>query len=278
VTRTITSLYDSRAEAEQARDQLAASGVPASDITITGGAEGGQASGDEHKGFFASLKDMFMPDDDRHAYHEGLQRGGYLLSAQVDESQIDRACDILEGSSAVDFEERQQQWRSSGWTGRTDFDMDTGADRTAGMGVSGAMDTSRENVIPIAEERLAVGKREVERGGVRVRSYVVSEPVHEQVRLREEHVEIERRPVSERVTGSADGLFEERTFQATEHAEEAVVGKETVVTEELQVRTAVDERVEDINETVRHTEVDVQDDRTGERRLDGDRPTTPRAF
>ena len=36
----------------------------------------------ESQGFWASLVDLFMPDEDRHTYTEGLNRGGYLLSAQ----------------------------------------------------------------------------------------------------------------------------------------------------------------------------------------------------
>ncbi|HEY8617050.1 YsnF/AvaK domain-containing protein [Phenylobacterium sp.] len=273
--RTITALYDSRAEAEAAREQLVASGLASGDITISGqdSEASSSSSGGEHRGFLAGLKDMFMPDEDRHAYHEGISRGGYLLSAQVDETSVDRACEILEGSSAVDFEQRQQQWRDSGWNGQSAFS----GGATGAMETGGVQGAEREGVIPIAEERLAVGKREVERGGVRVRSYVRETPVHEQVRLREEHVEVERRPVNERVAGAADGIFEERSFEVSERGEEAVVGKETVITEELQVRKEVGERVEDIEDTVRHTEVDIDDGRTGESRLTDDR-TTPRSY
>ena len=72
--------------------------------------------------------------------------------------------------------------------------------------------------IDVVEEELVVGKREVNRGGVRVRSYVREVPVHEQVRLREEHVEIERRPVDRPVT-DADRLFQERTIEAESRRE-----------------------------------------------------------
>lgn len=42
--------------------------------------------------------------------------------------------------------------------------------------------------VPIVEEQLAVGKREVERGAARIRTYVTERPVEETVTLREEHV------------------------------------------------------------------------------------------
>jgi hypothetical protein len=83
------------------------------------------------------------------------------------------------------------------------------------MARTGPVGTDREERIPVAEERLNVGKREVNQGRVRVRSYVVETPVQEQVNLRQEHVSVERRPVDRPVTGK-ENLFQERTIEATE--------------------------------------------------------------
>jgi hypothetical protein len=76
--------------------------APASDFSSTGSSTGGQEGG-----FWSSLKEMFVPDEDRHAYGEGISRGGYLLTAEVDEDQADEACRILEQSNSVDFDERE---------------------------------------------------------------------------------------------------------------------------------------------------------------------------
>ena len=135
--------------------------------------------------------------------------------------------------------------------------LKAGADRTA---AHGDLDRSgaEEERIPIVEEKLVVGKREVETGGIRVRSRVVEQPVSEQVRLRDETIEVERRPVDRRVD-DADGLFRERTVEMSETDEEAVVGKEARVREELVVRKDVDQHVEQVSDTVRRTEVDVDE-------------------
>jgi uncharacterized protein (TIGR02271 family) len=109
----------------------------------------------------------------------------------------------------------------------------------------------------------------VDRGGVRVRSYVAETPVEEQIELREERVEVERRPVDQRVT-DADRLFQEQTIELSERAEEGVVGKEAVVREEMGLRKDVDARTETVRDTVRHTEVDVEDDRRAGGRYDDD--------
>lgn len=113
-----------------------------------------------------------------------------------------------------------------------------------------------EKIVPIVEEELVIGKREVDRGHVRVTTRVVEQPVHDQVRLREEHVDVERRPVNKRVD-NPDRLFTDKSVEMTATSEEAVIGKSARVTEELVVRKDVGERVEQVDETVRHTEVDV---------------------
>jgi uncharacterized protein (TIGR02271 family) len=116
-------------------------------------------------------------------------------------------------------------------------------------------------VIPLVEERLRVGKREVAQGRVRVRTYVVETPVQEQVTLREEHVEVERRPVDRPLTDADRVDFKDRTIEATETSEEAVIGKEARVREEVVVRKEAGERTQTVSDTVRRTEVEVEDDR-----------------
>jgi stress response protein YsnF len=69
--------------------------------------------------------------------------------------------------------------------------------------------------------------------------------------------------VDQPLTGAnlnADDLLRERTVELTETSEEAVVAKNARVVEEVVVRKDVEQRTETIEDTVRHTEVDV--DRT----------------
>jgi uncharacterized protein (TIGR02271 family) len=286
MSRTVTALFDTRSEAEAAKTRLTSSRIDADRVRIidkeSSGSYGSGSAGDAgDQGFWASLKELFMPDEDRHAYGEGISRGGYLLCAQVDEDEADEAIQILDQSNSVDFDSRQEEWRGSGWTGynqcaATSFfgtgGLATGASAMPLTGQSagfGAGDTDRERSatveeehIPIVEEELRVGKREVNRGGARVRSYVRETPVHEQVSLREEHVSVERRPVDQPL-GTTDldrgDMFQERNIEMRETAEEAVVAKEAKVREELVVKKTAEEHVENIDETVRRTEVDVEE-------------------
>jgi len=258
MSRTITAMFDSRSEAEAAREQLRTE--LGADARIIDKSSSGSTSdtGDDGRSFWADLKDMFVADDDRPSYEEGVNRGGFLLCAQVPEDQADRACDLIEQGGSVDFQEREQQWRSEGWSGNRDRQESFGSTNSQ---------TERGNVvaeerIPVVEEQLRVGKREEQRGGARVRSYVEERPVSEQVNLREEHVNVERRPVDEPISPSAldqNGLLKDREIEMRETAEHAVVGKEARVKEEVVVQKTANERTEQVNDTVRNTKVEVDE-------------------
>ncbi len=126
--------------------------------------------------------------------------------------------------------------------------------------VSGVTREANENevVLPIVEEHLRIGKRSVERAGVNVRTTSQEVPVQETVNLREENVTVERRPV-DRAVGNAPDAFKEGTIEITETAEVPVVSKEARVVEEVVVGKEVTERQETIRDTVKRTEVDVDE-------------------
>ena len=107
-----------------------------------------------------------------------------------------------------------------------------------------------------------------------MRSYVVETPVQEQVALHQEHVEIERRSVDRPVTAADQALFQERVIEATETVEEAVVAKEARVVEEVVVRKEAEDRVQTVQDKVRRTEVEIEDDRRAAGTTTGPTTTT----
>ena len=110
--RTVTAMFDTRGAAESARDELVGLGIDRSAVTIRSGNDPDAApEADEGRGFWGSLADMFMPDDDSQPYTEGLNRGGYLLSASVPEELADEAVDVLERYEPIDLDQRSERWR-----------------------------------------------------------------------------------------------------------------------------------------------------------------------
>jgi uncharacterized protein (TIGR02271 family) len=287
--RTITAFFDSRQDANKAVERLQRAGIARANINIVEGANRTQGASvsrdDEGPGFWEALKDLFLPDEDRATYAEGLRRGGFIVTVQADNTHYEKAIDILDDEGTVDLDQRAQSWRQEGWTGASAGYSGSGRSQ-AGAGAMGSATGSataratgagtqasagREEVIPVTEEQLKVGKREVGQGRVRVRSYVVETPVQEQVNLRQENVHVERRPVDRAATGT-DNLFRERTIEAEERSEEAVVNKEARVKEELVVKKDVGQRTETVSDKVRRTEVEVEDERAGKARS-GERNT-----
>ncbi len=109
----------------------------------------------------------------------------------------------------------------------------------------------------MVEEELVVGKREVDRGGVRIYSHVVERPVEAEVTLQNETVNVERRAVNRPATGADFGTGES-SFELRATGEEAVIGKSSRVVEEVLIGKQATESTEAIHDTVRKTEVEVE--------------------
>jgi uncharacterized protein (TIGR02271 family) len=112
--------------------------------------------------------------------------------------------------------------------------------------------------IPIVEEAIHVGTRQVERGGVRIYSRMTEQPVEREVHLQDERVTVERRPVDRPASERDLAAFQEGTLEFTETHEEVVVAKQVRVVEEVVIGTDRQDRTETVRDTVRRTEVEVE--------------------
>jgi uncharacterized protein (TIGR02271 family) len=285
--QTITAIFDKREEATRAVDDLVQGGIPRTSIKLMPENDVAPApilstgttydTTRDEKGFWATLGDLFMPDEDRSSYAEAMHRGSIMVSVAVDEAHAARAEDILEEHGTVNMDEREASWRNEGWKGYSPTNpAAAGIAATARTGMAGtparAASAGSDETISLVEEQLKIGKRQVSGGRVKVRSYVVETPVNEQVSLQDETVSVERRPIDRALTEAEAGrMFQDRTIEAEERDEEAVVSKSARVTGEVIVKKGVEQRTETARDSVRSTKVDVEDDRTG-RPKDAQRP------
>lgn len=215
-----------------------------------------------------------IPSHEAGLYAEGVRRGGALILIEVGSQLVDRAVAILDRFHPVDLEHTSSTWRKSGWSdfdhgrkplGLTELEQERPLLHTAtSERIATGTAPSRHNVerterIPVVEEHVAIGKREVMGGGVRIRAFPVERPVQETVTLREEHVHIERRPVDRVLSPEeANRVFKEQSIEMTERHEEAVIGKQQRVVEEIEVSKDVDVHRQTVNATERHTEIQVE--------------------
>jgi stress response protein YsnF len=120
-----------------------------------------------------------------------------------------------------------------------------------------------EEVIPLAEETLIVGKHTVTSGTTKVRRFVVERPVEERVELYDEKVVVERRkPVTDAATGET---LTEVTVEMIETSEVPFVAKDVKVREEVVVRRERTRRVETVRGTVRRDEIEIAHSEENER-------------
>lgn len=262
------------------------------------GAGVGAATG----GVVGALTDAGINETDAHAYAEGVRRGGTLVTVRADDVTSKKVADILGAHGTVNMDDREANWRKEGWTGTHQAPSVTeslgAAAGTAahavghvardvkntlkeeltptarGVGDRPAGSQGASETIPVIEEKLRVGKREENLGHVRIHSTVVATPVQEQVTLHSEKVTIDRHPVDRPLSGSDDAHFRDRTIEATEHREVPLVAKEARVKEEIALQKSATTRVETVSDTVRHTEVEVTDER-GHVIKPGSAATTP---
>lgn len=146
----ITAFFDKKEDAERAVERLEGKGISRHDIQLVAGRNleaSTEQQADDDKGFFETLKDWFIPEEDRESYSEGLRRGGYVVRVDTDLTHREQVFDILDDDGTVDMAEREREWRSGGWTGTTE-----------------------------ASEHIdRKGRRDDEHGRKRVRSYVMDD-------------------------------------------------------------------------------------------------------
>lgn len=260
MAQTVIGLFDNATEAQTAVQALLGKGFNQNDVDVSvrnandnTSATDSYYTGSSHNSndgitdaigsFFGSL---FDDSTQANNYSEVARRSNAIVTVHASTPALaSTAAEVLDQHGAVDVDERSAQYRNT--SGKAN--NPTGATTTQAHG-----DVS----IPVIEEQLQIGKREVERGGVRLRSRVVEKPVEENLRLREEHVFVNRQAVDRAATEADFNAATKGEFELTEHAEVAVVGKEARVVEEISVGKEVSERTETIRDTVRKTDVEVE--------------------
>ena len=110
--RSVVAFFESREAAQRAVEKVVQAGVARTDINMVEGgsrtsATTATSSTHDDKGFWESLKDMFLPEEDRHAYAEGLRRGGYLVSVRTSDARYAQVVILLDYEGVFDMDEHE---------------------------------------------------------------------------------------------------------------------------------------------------------------------------
>jgi uncharacterized protein (TIGR02271 family) len=270
-TRTVIGVFDDFATAQRVAGELIQAGFSRSNVEVQSSqsyaqeaARGnaglmGDTQSDSSGGVIGGFFRRLFGDDRKEEfeyYSEAVRRGSAIVSVSTDESNAEQAAEILDRNGAIDIDERAESWKQRGFHG---YDASAPAfnreevERERNYYGEGG----RERNIPVVNEELHVGKRQVQRGGVRIYNTVREQPVEEEITLREEHVRVDRRP-ADRPATEADLKQQQEVIDVTEMAEEAVVQKNARVVEEVVINKDVEEHTEKIRDTVRRSDVNVE--------------------
>lgn len=245
MANNVIGVFDSASIADQVVNDLTAGGFDVSDI-------------DQYQGNSSDLENQLqgagISADDARDYATNVGQAGALVMVRADDTRTDEAVEIMNRYYAE--------------SERSDYSGDTAeyatgsevAGVTAGSETSYQAGGSDEARLAVAEEQINIGKREVSRGGVRVRSVVSETPVEEQVTLRDETIQVDRHAVDRPVTDADNNVFRDETLEFTETDEEAVVSKDARVVEEVVIGKTAEQRTETVRDTVRRSDVEVEQD------------------
>ncbi len=290
--KTVVGTYRTVAEATKVKLALAGEGIANEHITVIDQAGGDYGTGTGYTGHTRNadadistvggkIKHFFSglaggDDENTHSpYERNVSGGGALLAVTVPDEKAESVADLLSQHGATEIEGSNAGYSDTSSStlpvsgGDSNYGTGTGTLDAAATGstfagnrggdytTNAAVNTTGEQVIPVVEEDLVVGKREVTRGGVRVYSHVTERPVSENITLRDERIVVDRRPVNREAT-EADFNTNPGVVELTATGEEAVIGKRSRVVEEVLVGKEASERSEQINDTVRRTDVEVE--------------------
>jgi stress response protein YsnF len=222
---SIIGLFESTDLADQVRGELVKAGVRKDSVAIFSGKAGND--------LIQELVERGYQEDRARQYAEAVKKGGIVIAAEADDDKADQAVEAMNR-----------------------FDLKTPEELIERAGQSRGEEVETAQAV---EETVNVGKEQVT-GGKRLVTNVTEREVEKPVTLREETVEVERNRDERRLSPEeANKAFEEKTIEMTATSERPVVSKEARVVEEVALRKQSGERKETIHETVRRSEVEVED-------------------
>jgi stress response protein YsnF len=172
--------------------------------------------------------------DKAQRYGEALQKGGFLIVADVEDDKADEALSTMRSFDVLSPEALLER--------------------------SGGKEQSEETTsAQVIEETLEVGKTKVS-AGKRLTTEISEREVQEKVTLRDESVEVERTRADRTLKPEeAAKAFKETSVEVSGFTEKPVVSKEAHVVEEVSLSKNSGERDVTVGGTVRRQDVTVED-------------------
>ena len=264
--RLVVAVFDDRAQAEQAVNELENAGFSNDQIRFAGhGASTGGIldslkslfTGQDTGSVYNDLVSMGMPQDDASYFQQEYEAGRSIVTVLAGE-RMQEATAILARYGGYSANRRSTQTTGSAQT--TDYAQTAG---TAGTGYETG--TEGQQNLKLHEEQLRAQKQPMETGEARLRKDVVCEQKSIDVPVTREEVYLERRPGSGQPADQP--ISEGETYRVPVREEQVTVEKQPYVREEVAMGKRPVQETKQVSDTVRREEARVE--RAGEVNLQG---------
>jgi Domain of unknown function (DUF2382) len=244
----LIAVYPSRNEAEQALRAARGSGIPGSNIRMSG-------ADMERPHGWDWMFSHHVPERDKTYYRAHLAEGRTALSVLIDGSappaRIDAVEEILDRYHPVDVRVEEEEGEGQPPAAARGKQAKKAQKKAGGPSAQGKK--GEEEIIPLPREEANV--RTLATDKVRhIRTYLVEEPFEKEVSLSDERLVVEERAA----TTGEPGEFSEREYEFHEHHEEPVVEKTTRADKELAVHKEASQHTERVRATVRRMKAEVE--------------------
>lgn len=234
MTTTVIGLFEDAGIVRKINDELVDAGCSQADLIVFGAHQGDVAVAEKVE---EELLEREFDEQQARSYAENVRAGKILIAARIDDELSDTATAIMERYEASDREDANESSRAD----------------AGGRG----QHSEQEQTTPVIEEELKVGKRQ-NTASVRAQRVVSERPVEQTVSLRQENVDVDRRPADRKLSAAEqEQAFKETAIEMPETKEEAVVSKEARVVGEVTLRKGEEEEQQTVKDSVRRADVEV---------------------
>lgn len=188
--QTLVAVFDHRSDAQKAMEELVACGYPREQVRLSEGDPAGDArradvdAEADDRNFMSGIRhffsDLFGTDRSESAlmYSEAISRGNYVLTLTAASMlEVERAADIVERFGPLDIDEHATLWKDAhgARTGRRALQQSQpGSQQYAQQDTEQRAGTTAK---PVIQDQVEEGKRQAQRGGVRIYGRAVETPV-----------------------------------------------------------------------------------------------------
>ncbi|WP_210465706.1 PRC-barrel domain-containing protein [Rufibacter roseolus] len=245
--KNVIGLFPDAVSAQRVTQELFHSGFPEEAVEVAYRHGEGNQQGDSSPNFEQFFHSLFASPEEARAHEAKMQNSHALVVVHAySQDEANRAAHLLDSPPTSELDIQVE--RASPASPLTDGALEQSPARAYSQDAT---------TIPVVEDKSHLDKQEVGTG--QTHSHRVERPLEEKMQQQEEHIQIERIPVDRSATEVDFRSFQDGVIELKEYGEVPIISKVANVVEEITIGKDVEIREEIIQDTVKKTEIQIED-------------------